>query len=69
MASLGDLYDARSEKFLGYSLLKTNLPESCNIIADMPHTDFKYDYKNTFDLTRKVTYTFIEQVLKKGVDP
>ena len=49
VASLGDLYDARSEKFLGYSLLKTNLPESCSIITDMPHTDFKYDYKNTFD--------------------
>ena len=49
VASLGDLYDARNEKFLGYSLLKSDLPESCSTMTDIPYTNFKYDYSNTHE--------------------
>ena len=49
VASLRDLYDARNEIFLNYSLLKENLPTNCIDIQDQKTLNFKYDFSNTHE--------------------
>ncbi|CAF1523415.1 unnamed protein product, partial [Rotaria sordida] len=48
-AQLGYLYDARTDKFCGLSLFKSELPATIISSKDDPDTYFDYDIQNTFE--------------------
>ncbi|CAG7734109.1 unnamed protein product, partial [Allacma fusca] len=53
VAKLGDLYDARRDKFCGISILKDSAPDSAIQTRDNPFSDTKYfhsdKYSDKFD--------------------
>ncbi|CAF3989726.1 unnamed protein product, partial [Rotaria sp. Silwood1] len=48
-SQLGYLYDARKEEFCGISLFKNELPTTIVSSIDVPHTQFEYDFSDTFE--------------------
>jgi hypothetical protein len=48
VASIGDLYDARSDKFCGTSLLKKRPPDGVIRITDNPFTDVQIIHSDTY---------------------
>ena len=48
VASIGDLYDARSEQFIGFSLFNKQLPKDVIKETDNPFTDSQFIHSDTY---------------------
>jgi hypothetical protein len=48
VASLGDLYDARTDNFINMSIFDQNIPESAVTISDNQGIDFELVHSDTY---------------------
>ena len=62
VASLGSLYDERTDAFLDFSLFNKSMPDSLVERVDTPKTDYKFDFDNS--LRNKFKQFSIEGELK-----